>query len=95
MDKMEKVEGVVKLVTYRYLFKGKGVEGDNFGVKVVTDTPDAIDRFDASIYSNSDVDVCFREYVGEIDCSLIGAVVPVKGCSPSTSTVEEVQNEEV
>lgn len=80
----------LKLYTWRYIFSAEGVDDDCVGVKYVTDTSDGIERFDAAIIADGKVHQCFREYVGEVDCSCIGAVVPVVGCEKKEEENEEV-----
>lgn len=65
------------LFTYRYLFKSKD-NPDSVGVKYLTDTEEGLKRLDDCIRSDENIISCLREYIDQVDCSLIGFTEGIK-----------------
>lgn len=66
------------LYTYRYLFRSDDMEEGKIGVKVVTDTLDAIASFEEKIASDDHIISCLKEYVSECNLEFLGITTSVK-----------------
>lgn len=60
----------IYIYTYRYMWRIVG--SDSVYFKVVTDTPEGIDQFEAALKSTAGILSIAREYLHEIDCSRLG-----------------------
>ena len=68
----------MKLFTYRYVFSTKDMEDGKIGVKVVTDTPHSLKKYEDSILLDDSVVSCLKEYVSEFDLSNYGYQTTIK-----------------
>lgn len=67
----------MKIFTYRFMWKLKGSDLINF--KVITDTSNGLASFEEALLKLQDLDSACKEYLSEIDVSLIGKVDTIFG----------------
>lgn len=75
------------IYTYRYMWRFSS-DPDRINFKYVTDTVEGHDQFISALIALDGLKQCVREYISEIDCSLVSQIQSIYNKEVSTDETQ-------